>query len=64
MEVSGQLHAPAALPPGKENDIIIITTTTTWNMKFFVISIITGDTRNITEGLKKIIWKQYQQSSQ
>jgi hypothetical protein len=34
-----------------------------WNMKCFVISVITGATEIVTKGLKNI-WKQYQESIQ
>jgi hypothetical protein len=34
-----------------------------WNMKYFVIPVITGATGIVTKGLKKI-WKQYQESIQ
>jgi hypothetical protein len=32
-----------------------------WNMKCFIMPVITGTTGTVTEGLKKI-WKQYQES--
>jgi gamma-glutamylcyclotransferase (GGCT)/AIG2-like uncharacterized protein YtfP len=34
-----------------------------WNMKWFVIAVITGDTGIVTEGLKST-WKQHQHSIQ
>jgi hypothetical protein len=35
-----------------------------WNMTCFVIPVITGATGIVTKGLKKNIWKQYQESIQ